>query len=156
MYLRLTESRYTPHQRSRKRSPTDTSLASWFHRFVFSVSESTPNLWVCVVCRQLLNERLMICYLRVGKPVLGETVPEVLSTASGGTQTEGTVITFLFFSYWDLKVSGKFDFSLQPMCVEEGRVRVDVNSKRPIDYKPKQNITTWFNFDLNQTAKWFF
>ena len=41
----------------------------------------------------------MICYLRAGRPVLGETVPEVLSTASGGTQTEGTVITFLFFSY---------------------------------------------------------
>ena len=33
----------------------------------------------------------MICYLRAGRPVLGETVPEVLSTASGGTQTEGTV-----------------------------------------------------------------
>ena len=30
------------------------------------------------------------------------------------------------FSYWDLKVSGKFYFSLQPMCVEEGRIHVDV------------------------------
>ena len=54
----------------------------------------------------------------------------------------GPWITFLFFSYW--KVSGKFNFSLQPMCVEEGRVRVDVYSKRAIDCKPKQNITTWF------------
>ena len=27
----------------------------------------------------------------LGRSVLGETVPEVLSTASGGTQTEGTV-----------------------------------------------------------------
>ena len=25
-------------------------------------------------------------------------------------------ITFLFFSYWDLKVSGKFDFSLHHVC----------------------------------------
>ena len=31
----------------------------------------------------------------------------------------------LFFSYRDLKVSGKFSFTLQPMCVEVGRVRVD-------------------------------
>ena len=66
-----------PHTSDQEqRSPTDTSLAWWFHRFVFSVSESTPNLWVCVVCRQLLNGRLMICYLRAGRPVLGETVPE--------------------------------------------------------------------------------
>ena len=86
----------------------------------------------------------MICYLRAGRPVLGETVPEVLSTASGGTQTEGTVITFLFFSYWDLKVSGKFYFSLQPMCVEEGRVRVDViQSARSI---ANQNKTLQHDF----------
>ena len=32
-----------------------------------------------------------ICYLPAGRSVVGETVPEVLSTASGGTQTEGTV-----------------------------------------------------------------
>ena len=34
-------------------------------------------------------------------------------------------ITFLFFSYWDLKVSGNFYFSFQPMCVKLGRVRLD-------------------------------
>ena len=62
---------------------------------------------------------------------MGETVPEVLSTASGGTQTEdrrtdlGRWITFLFFSNWDLKVSGKFPVTLHPMCVQVGRVRVD-------------------------------
>ena len=32
-----------------------------------------------------------MCYSPAGRSVLGETVPEVLSTASGGTQTEGTV-----------------------------------------------------------------
>ena len=30
-------------------------------------------------------------FTRLGRSVLGETVPEVLSTASGGTQTERTV-----------------------------------------------------------------
>ena len=49
----------------------------------------------------------------------------------------GRWITFLFFSNWDLKVSGKFSFTLQPMCVKVGRVHVD---ERAIDCKPKQNI----------------
>ena len=35
--------------------------------------------------------QINICYSPAGRSVLGETVPEVLSTASGGTQTEGTV-----------------------------------------------------------------
>ena len=83
----------------------------------------------------------------LGRSVLGETVPEVLSTASGGTQTERTVspirtdlgrwITFLFFSYWDIKVSGKFSFALQPLCVEVGRVRVDETRDR-LQTKTKQ------------------
>ena len=58
-------------------------------------------------------------------------------TASGGTQTEGTVspntdrprpVNYIFiFSYRDLKVSEKFYFSLQLKCVfKEGRLRVDV------------------------------
>ena len=66
---------------------------------------------------------------------MGETVPKVLSTASGGTQTEGTVSPntdrprpvnniFIFFQL-RFKVSGKFSFTLQPMCVEVGPVRVD-------------------------------
>ena len=38
--------------------------------------------------------------------------------------------------YWDLKVSGKFYFSLQPMYVEVGRVRVDEARKT--------KHTTWF------------
>ena len=52
------------------------------------------------------------------------------------TQTEGTVSPntdrsrpvnniFIFFSYRDLKVSRKFSFTLQPMCVEVARVLVD-------------------------------
>ena len=58
----------------------------------------------------------------------------------------GRWITFLFFSYWDLKVSGKFYFSLQPMCVEEGRVRVDViQSARSI---ANQNKTLQHDFNL--------
>ena len=67
---------------------------------------------------------------------MGETVREVLSTASGGTQTEGTVSPntdrprpvnniFIFFLL-RFKSFRKIYFSLQPMCVEEGRVRVDV------------------------------
>ena len=76
-----------------------------------------------------------ICYSPARRSVLGETVPEVLSTARGRRpraqflpiRTDlGRGITFLFFSYRDLKVSGKFYFSLQPKCVDERRVRVDV------------------------------
>ena len=45
-------------------------------------------------------------------------------------QTEGIVSPntdrpLIFFSYWDLKVSGKFSFTLQPIYVEVGRVCVD-------------------------------
>ena len=60
-----------------------------------------------------------ICYSSAGRSVLGETVPEALRTDLGRW------ITFLFFSYWVFKVAGKFCFSLQPMCVEVGPVRVD-------------------------------
>ena len=35
--------------------------------------------------------QINICYSPAGRSVLGETVPEVLSTAKGGTQTEDTV-----------------------------------------------------------------
>ena len=78
-----------------------------------------------------------MCYSPAGRSILGETVPKVLSTALGRTQTEGTEflpirtdldwwITFLFFSYWDLKVSAKFSFTLHSaMCDEVGHVSVD-------------------------------
>ena len=38
-----------------------------------------------------LNHIINICYSPAGRSVLGETIPEVLGTALGGTQTEGTV-----------------------------------------------------------------
>ena len=46
------------------------------------------------------------------RSVLGETVPEVLSTARGLLRFKSLRKILLI--------------SLQPMCVEEGRVRVDV------------------------------
>ena len=93
--------------------------------------------------------KINICYSLAGRSVLGETVPEVLSTALG-TQTEGTVSPntdrsrpvnniFIFFLP-RFRSFRKIYFSLQPMCVEEGHVRVDV--MHTIDCKPKQNITT--------------
>ena len=53
---------------------------------------------------------------------MGETVPEVLSTAFN-----------------------LFDFSLQPICVEEGRVRVDVQSEPSI---ANQNKTLQHEIEL--------
>ena len=97
-----------------------------------------------------------ICYSPVGRPGLGETVPEVLSNALGLRPRAvlrpraqflpiwsdlGRWITFLFFSYYDLKVSGKFSFTLQLMLVEVRRVRVDEARDR---LQTKTNITTWF------------
>ena len=62
-------------------------------------------------------------------------MPEVLSTASGGTQTEGTVSAnsdrprpvnnISIFFQLRLNNFRKFSFTLQPMCVKVGRVRVD-------------------------------
>ena len=118
----------------------------------------------------ILSSRVLhvihICYSSAGRSVLGETVHEVLSTARDRrpravlrprahflpvrTDLDRWRI-FLFFSYGDLKVSGKFYFSLQPMYVEEGRVGVDVQNARSI---ANQNITTWFlNFIYIITIK---
>ena len=59
---------------------------------------------------------------------MGETVPEVLSTADRGY----------------LKVSGKFYFSLQPMGVKVGRVLVDEACNR-LQTKPKYNYNMIFS-----------
>ena len=110
---------------------------------------------------QIIN----ICYSPAGRSVMGETVPEVLSTALRGTQTEATVSpntdrprpvnnNFIFFSYWDLKVSGKFYFSLQPMCVEEGRVRVDVQSARSIANQNKTLRSVHFGVVVVELINW--
>ena len=87
---------------------------------------------------QTLPPDINICYLLAGRSVLGETVTErswvpVLRPRAQFQliRTDlGRWITFLFFSYWDLKVSRKFSFTLEPMCVEVGRVRVDEVSDR--------------------------
>ena len=125
----------------------------WLGRIHLCMKMYDIGFWWVFLSISMIN----ICYSLVGRSVLGETVPEVLSTALGlwpravlrpraqflPIQTDlGRWKTFLFFSYWDLKVSGKFYFSLQPMCVEKGHVRVDV--MHTIDCKPKQNITTWY------------
>ena len=57
---------------------------------------------------------------------IADTVPQVLSTARGRTQTEGTVSpntdrprpvnNIFIFSHWDLKVSGKFT-AASNLCV---------------------------------------
>ena len=75
---------------------------------------------------------------------MGETVPEVLSTASGGTQTEGTVSPNTdrprpvnnIFSFFLLRFKSFKKILLQPPTY--------VYSKRTNNCKPKQNITTWF------------
>ena len=109
----------------------------WLGRIHLCMKKYDIGFWWVFLSMYIIN----ICYSLARRSVLGETVPEVLSTALGlwpravlrprakflPIQTDlGRWKTFLFFSYWDLKVSGKCYFSLQPMCVEEGHVRVDV------------------------------
>ena len=97
---------------------------------------------------------IYICYSPAGRSVLGETVPEVLSTASDGNQTEGTVSPntdrprpvnniFIFFL---LRFKSFREILLQPptyVCWRRAR-SCWCYSKRAIDCKPKQNITTRF------------
>ena len=93
---------------------------------------------------------------------MGETVPKVLST-SGSTLSTSAVLrpraqflqnmdrprqvnNIFIFSYRDLKVLAKFYLSLQPLCVEEGCVRVDViQSVRSIANQNK----TYYNIIFN-------
>ena len=63
-------------------------------------------------------------------------MPEVLNTARGRRPRA-------VLRPRDLKVSGKFCLSLQPVCVEEGRVSVDVQSARSI---ANQNKTLQHDF----------
>ena len=99
---------------------------------------------------------MYICYSPTLVDPYWEKLPEVLSTILGRRPREvlrprapflpiridqGRWITFLFFSYWHLKVSGKFYFSLQPINVEVERVRVDEARDR---LQTKTKHTTWF------------
>ena len=72
----------------------------------------------CTTEWKIILTNINTCYLPAGKSILGETVPE-------GKVSPNTDRPLIFFSYWDLKVSGKFSFTLQPICVEVGRVCVD-------------------------------
>ena len=60
---------------------------------------------------------------------MGETVPEVLSTARdrrpGAVLRPRPVNNIFIFVQLRFKSSRKFSFTLKPMCVEVGRVRVD-------------------------------
>ena len=56
---------------------------------------------------------------------MGETVPEVLSTVTPNTDRPRSVNNIFIFFQLRLKSSRKISFTLQPMCVEVGRVRVD-------------------------------
>ena len=128
--------------------PSFTHLIGW-NSFVYE------NVWhsFLVSISQYVYDKINICYSLAGRSVLGETVPEVLSTALG-TQTEGTVSPntdrsrpvnniFIFF----LPRFRSFrKILLQPptyVCWRRAR-SCWCYSKRAIDCKPKQNITTWF------------
>ena len=84
---------------------------------------------------------------------MGEIVPEVLSTARGrysdrvshNTDRPRPVNNIFIFSNRDLKVSGKFSFTLQFMCVEVGRVRVDEARDRLQTKKHYNMIFSWID-----------
>ena len=89
-----------------------------------------------MISKICIEQRIHICYSPAGtwRSVLGETVPKAYGLclrppASDGTQTEGTVSPnmdwprpvnniFIFFLL-------RFSFTLQPVGVEVGCVRVD-------------------------------
>ena len=96
------------------------------------------------------------CEVRIGRNCARGLEYRPRPQAEGGTQTEGTVSPntdrprpvnniFIFFLL-RFKSFRKIYFSLQPMCVEEGRVRVDViQSARSI---ANQNIHYNMIFNL--------
>ena len=129
-------------QETRKKSPIVLMLLSKMFLCLMvdtiAVSQwptSMKPAWPLAICKLYvccgLSWLLYICYSPTGRSVLGETVP----TASGGTQTEGTVSlntdrprpvnNIFIFSNSNFEVSGKFFFTLQPKCVEVRLVLVD-------------------------------
>ena len=72
--------------------------------------------------------------------------PRAILKTSGTIRTDlSRWITFLFFSYWNLKFSGKFYFSLHRRCV----VGVFVLTKSAIDCKTK--LTKLYNMTFNSS-----
>ena len=63
------------------------SLISW----LFMNESFTLKLRKLKHLQNILQCNIYICYSPAGRSVLGETVPKVLSTVRGRTQTEGTV-----------------------------------------------------------------
>ena len=98
------------------------------HTYISSVNRANPEkiittIWVFWISMA----HIYICYSPAGRSVLGEALPEVLSTARDRRPIRtdlGRWITFLIF------VSGKVSFTLQPICVEVGRVHVDEGRDR--------------------------
>ena len=100
------------------------------------------------------NSHIMgLCYSPAGRSVLWETVPEVLNTARGRRPRAALRPTadrprpvnniFIFFL---LRFKSFRKILLQPptyVCWRRAR-SCWCYSKRAIDCKPKQNITTWF------------
>ena len=73
----------------------------------------------CTTEWKIILTNINICYSPAGRSIFfGRNCARGHSFSQYGP-------TFNFFSYWDLKVSGKFSFTLQPICVEVGRVCVD-------------------------------
>ena len=97
-----------------------------------------------------------ICYSPAGRSVLGETEPEVLSTARGrrpravlstvSPNTDRPWPVNNIFIFFLLRFESFRKILLQPptyVCWRRAR-SCWCCSKRAIDCKPKQNITTWF------------
>ena len=121
----------------------------------------TNNGWSLRLLEKTLQQLFLwviniSCYSPAGRSVLGELELCPRSWLRPGAVLRpraqilpirtvlGRWITFIFFSYWDLKISGKFCCSLQPMCVEEERVRVElIQSARSI---ANQNKTLQHDF----------
>ena len=123
-----------------------------FYLSIFEWTKYCLCQWYFNCCNS--HQEINICYSPAGRSVLGETLPEVLSTASGGIQTEDTVShntdrprpvnnIFIFFL---LRFKSFSKILLQPptyVCWRRAR-SCWCYSKRAIDCKPKQNIATWF------------
>ena len=101
------------------------------------------------------HHEVYICYSPAGRSVLGETVPEVLSTARGRGRysdrghnffqygpTEAGEQHFYFFPTESEKFQENFTSASNLCVLKKGAFMLNCYSKRAIDCTPKQNITT--------------